>query len=265
MAERTCDVDGCERKHLARGTCGLHYRQLHRIQTGKSHHKMHRRTCETCGTTWESPRSDARFCTAKCKGVHLSELNRRKSPLPDDHPVIVLIEAAKVAERERREAERHEAERSKFEWRVARECPGCACWFTPLHTPNAICCSRSCAKRMARQRRRAREHGARGTFTWSEFMRIAAKFDYCCAYCGVKPGRLDPDHVVPLSRGGSNTPSNLLPTCNLCNSSKCAMTLIEWAEWLADRELPTRATTWEAGDQRYTHLTDVLLYISPAA
>lgn len=116
-----------------------------------------------------------------------------------------------------------------------------------------------CSKKLGRQRRRAREHGARGTFTWSEFLRIARKFDYCCAYCGVKPERLDPDHVVPLSRGGSNSPSNLLPTCAACNSEKCAMLLHEWSAWRDERGKPPRATSWTSGDPRYTHLTDALL------
>jgi hypothetical protein len=33
MPERTCSVDGCARKHLARGFCGVHYRQ--RIASGE--------------------------------------------------------------------------------------------------------------------------------------------------------------------------------------------------------------------------------------
>ena len=118
---------------------------------------------------------------------------------------------------------------------------------------------------MSKQRRGAREHDAGGFFTWSEFMRIARKFNYCCAYCGEKPDRLDPDHVVPLSRGGSNSTTNLLPACSMCNSSKCAMTLAEWGAWLASRELSARRTSWTPGDPRYTHLTDAALAISPAA
>ena len=126
-------------------------------------------------------------------------------------------------------------------------------------------CSRSCARRCAKRRRRAREAGARGSWTWSQFMAIAKKFDYCCAYCGVKPERLDPDHVVPLSRGGYDSPSNLLPTCFMCNSSKCAMTLDECDEWRTNRGLEPRATSWVPGDMRYVHLTQALLAISPAA
>jgi 5-methylcytosine-specific restriction endonuclease McrA len=47
-----------------------------------------------------------------------------------------------------------------------------------------------------------------------------AMFDGCCAYCGCKPERLAMDHFLPLSRGGFHTPSNLIPACKSCNSSK---------------------------------------------
>lgn len=262
---KNCELADCERPMRAKGLCSVHYKARTRELTGRSHHKQYDRTCVTCGTQWQTPRPEARFCTAKCKGVHLSTLNRRSSPLPDDHPVILLITEAKARAKAEAAERRKERARSTVEWRTARECPGCACIFTPLYTPNAITCSRRCSRRMGKQRRRAREVGARGQFTWSEFMRIARKFDYCCAYCGDKPDRLDPDHVVPLSRGGSNAPSNLLPACVMCNSSKGAMTLDEWGIWLRARGLPTRRTAWTSGDPRYVHLTDTLLAISPAA
>lgn len=43
------------------------------------------------------------------------------------------------------------------------------------------------------------------------------------------------DHVVPLSRGGSNNIDNILPACKGCNCSKSAKTLEEYLS-LLDRE-----------------------------
>jgi 5-methylcytosine-specific restriction endonuclease McrA len=88
-------------------------------------------------------------------------------------------------------------------------------------------------------------------------MRVARGFGYCCAYCGTKPDRLDPDHVVPLKRGGHNVLSNLLPACNSCNSDKRDLLLKEWPADRERRGLPARATTWAEDDPRYYHLTFV--------
>ena len=258
MTERTCTRSECERVHIAKGLCGPHYTQEWRKSKGgrRRSDEYYPRQCVTCGLGFDSSRPSGKFCSDPCKGAHYRVTMQTKCPLPDAHPVLVAIRHNDMQAKADRESA---AAAVKFAWRTARECPGCACTFTPIYTPNATCCSKRCAKRMMRQRRRAREHDAHGSFTWSEFMRIARKFDYCCAYCGTKPDRLDPDHVVPLSRGGSNTPSNLLPTCMMCNSSKCAMTLSEWSQWLASRGLPARRTRWTPDDGRYTHLTDALL------
>jgi hypothetical protein len=47
-----------------------------------------------------------------------------------------------------------------------------------------------------------------------------------CAYC-TNPG-VTVDHVVPLSRGGTNYEGNLVPCCKICNSSKCDLLITEW-------------------------------------
>lgn len=253
---KTCTRDGCDQPLRARGVCVKHYKQVRRELTGRTHHKMYERTCVTCAGSWLTPRPEARFCTAKCKGVHLSSLNLKTCKLPDDHPVMRGIAAAREEARREAQAKRDAA---AFAWRTARECPGCACQFTPLYTPNAIACSKRCARRVHRWRRRASETKALGSFTWSEFMQIARRFDYSCAYCGDKDATLEPEHVIPLSRGGNNSTTNLLPSCRPCNGDKSAQLLHEWAASRTRRGLPPRATNWHPDDRRYWHLTDANL------
>ena len=48
-----------------------------------------------------------------------------------------------------------------------------------------------------------------------------------CSYCGATED-LAVDHVVPLSRGGTNDPGNLTPACKPCNSSKRDKLVEEW-------------------------------------
>lgn len=57
---------------------------------------------------------------------------------------------------------------------------------------------------------------------------IFERDNYTCRYCGAYGGRLECDHVMPVSRGGSNDPHNLVTACFTCNRSKRAKTVEEW-------------------------------------
>lgn len=47
---------------------------------------------------------------------------------------------------------------------------------------------------------------------------------FTCAYCGRKPpdATLEVDHILPVSKGGSNDMSNLITSCFDCNRGKAA-------------------------------------------
>lgn len=51
---------------------------------------------------------------------------------------------------------------------------------------------------------------------------------YTCQYCGQHGGRLQCDHIIPISRGGGNEPSNLTTACMTCNQAKHNKTPEEW-------------------------------------
>jgi 5-methylcytosine-specific restriction endonuclease McrA len=68
-------------------------------------------------------------------------------------------------------------------------------------------------------RRRALLAGAVGIYTAGDIARIFASQNNRCAACGAE-ARLTIDHVVPLSKGGSNWPENIQGLCGPCNSSK---------------------------------------------
>lgn len=75
--------------------------------------------------------------------------------------------------------------------------------------------------------------------------------NFTCQYCGRKPPLvvLQCDHQVPVARGGSDDPSNLITACFDCNNGKsdtplakgvllepwfddvCTMTDPEWEVW----------------------------------
>ena len=55
-----------------------------------------------------------------------------------------------------------------------------------------------------------------------------------CHYCqgSFPPRDLTMDHVVPLSRGGLTTKSNLVPCCKTCNNQKRELLPLEWEDYL---------------------------------
>lgn len=76
-------------------------------------------------------------------------------------------------------------------------------------------------------RRRARLLSAEGDHSHEDWLHMLRIWGFACAYCD-SGDRLTKDHVVPLSRGGSNSIGNIVPACLSCNSSKRDRLLIEW-------------------------------------
>jgi 5-methylcytosine-specific restriction endonuclease McrA len=68
-------------------------------------------------------------------------------------------------------------------------------------------------------RRRALFLACEGEYTQREWETLCALYDHRCLCCG-KQGDLTVDHVIPLSKGGSNSIENIQPLCHSCNSSK---------------------------------------------
>jgi 5-methylcytosine-specific restriction endonuclease McrA len=74
------------------------------------------------------------------------------------------------------------------------------------------------------QKRRALKHGNGGTVTVKEWLGLKEKYNNTCLRCGRSEPeiKMTPDHVKPLSKGGSNSIDNIQPLCFSCNSSKQA-------------------------------------------
>lgn len=70
--------------------------------------------------------------------------------------------------------------------------------------------------RMQWQRAYAARANAEGSFIFEEFQALGDT----CLRCGRDDIPMTIDHVLPVSKGGSNYISNIQPLCRACNSSK---------------------------------------------
>jgi len=81
----------------------------------------------------------------------------------------------------------------------------------------------------ASENRRARVIGAEGSFTKDDIERIFVEQNGLCTGCGKDIRKtFEIEHIVPLSRGGSNFPANIQLMCRPCNASKATKTMDEW-------------------------------------
>jgi 5-methylcytosine-specific restriction endonuclease McrA len=77
---------------------------------------------------------------------------------------------------------------------------------------------------------RAKRASAEGKHTATDIKRIRETQRDCCAYCRKRLGGCGQvDHIIPLSRGGTNWPNNLQLTCASCNVRKYAKRPEEFA------------------------------------
>lgn len=67
---------------------------------------------------------------------------------------------------------------------------------------------------------------------WYRLLKIIFKRDnYTCVYCSAIGGKLEGDHKIPISKGGTNNLDNLVTACRRCNRQKKDKSVEEFLAW----------------------------------
>ena len=77
--------------------------------------------------------------------------------------------------------------------------------------------------------RRAMKNSAPGRYTADDVRTQLSRQEGKCFWCGEKLSDYHVDHVVPLSKGGSNGPENIVVACPACNMAKGSKHPMEFA------------------------------------
>lgn len=103
------------------------------------------------------------------------------------------------------------------------------------------------ASKLKSNRRRSRVlNSPFNDFSNSDWHKCLKYFNNQCSYCGMSSGELEQEHIVPLSKNGSNTATNVIPACRSCNASKSDKTLEMWysKQFFYDREREEMIYKW---------------------
>ena len=83
------------------------------------------------------------------------------------------------------------------------------------------------------------ENESEGFYTEIDIDKIRDCLNDKCRYCGkTLNGGGEIEHLIPISRGGTNWPDNITISCHQCNKEKHGKTLSEYLFWRNERGLP---------------------------
>lgn len=192
--------------------------------------------CAQCGVWFTGFQKNTRFCTKVCALAVWVPKNKDRIRGHGNNYQFSAKGKAKRKDWEIREAE-SQKEKKRIYYEENKDAAFARALKRKAEKPDEIRAYQSKWRKTdlgrkisldTRHRRIARQKNAPGDhFTMDQFHVVCDEFDDHCLCCLRKLDRkkLEADHVVPISRGGSNGIENIQPLCRRCNPRKGVLTI----------------------------------------
>lgn len=232
---KVCSIEGCDRPSYVRGLCHPHYdraRYLEKRETiiAKVHEYYRANQDTILSQHHEYYAANREQIALRHHEYYLANrdwlsLKKREWASANHEKMAAYYHKYKIVNRERISAQHHDyhiANREAVikrvtEWRKAH--PELARKYVRKYLAANPGLRRECE-----QRRRALELNAPGRFTRTDWQALIARAMHChwCKRPWKECGKPTHDHVIPLSKGGANSPENSVAACGDCNRRKHA-------------------------------------------
>lgn len=208
--------------------CGFESHLRYQVMPRKKR-VLKEKVCEQCGAVYTPNATTQRFCGSRTQKIGCSWERRQyrdNHRWEDPNYREYFREYSKKWKREQREKNTDYAERQRKAKREKGKSPE----------------GRAAANRWRRdntekvlrynKRRELKKKGVEGTHTPREWKELKRYHNFTCVSCGISEkelkvlwagthfNKLTKDHVVPLSKGGTDFITNIQPMCISCNASK---------------------------------------------
>lgn len=208
---RICSFEGCEKPHEAKGLCSGHYQQ---VRKGNPLRPLQKPVIGCDFPECEKPHNANGLCSAH-------DAKRRRGEPHRFDPKFCSFPGCDKKHAAHGLCQAHDVQRRNGNPLI------------PLRQMNKSGEGRNPERyrlnqRNSSRRRAERKVNAKGFCTSEQLEARIAYYGYHCAYCRGPYEHID--HVIPLSKGGTAWPSNLVPACAPCNMSKRNKNVWEWLE-----------------------------------
>lgn len=190
-------------------------------------HSIPLRHCNKCGNDW--PPTAEFWYLDKRRGTWRTACKQCCKHEPEQHRAWRLAHRDDLLEYNRLYGKVHHDERASYRRTHRAEHTA---WYSRYEQKRNTLPQRKAQHTANSRNRHARKKNAIGTHTAQQVQEQHKRQNGRCYYCRCKVrwGEHHVDHVIPLSRGGSNDISNLVITCPSCNLKKHAKMPHEWPE-----------------------------------